>query len=131
MSRRKVNIAIAHTKELCPVCAAEVEGPLVRNKFPTEAGKKKIEEIDGKIIGWRKVPCDTCMELMDRAYILVGVIDAKTTDPKHPYRSGNTWGVKKEAAALIVNEQQMLRGYAFIDLNIAEKLNLPDIQWNA
>ena len=92
---------------------------------------KKVEALNGKTIGYSNEPCKSCKDIMAQGFLLIGVVESKTTDHKNSYRSGNQWGIKKEAAIEMFGEEMCKKGVAFIDVLIANEIGLPGANINA
>lgn len=118
-------LGISLTKEACPICTAEEDGPIVMNTVLSEKKAKEVENMHGKVIGYMKEPCARCQELMSKGFLLVGVIEEKSDDPKNPWRSGHQWVITNEKAAEMFDDEMLPQGAAFIDIKVAEKLGLP------
>ena len=106
------------TKELCPICAKDTNPLPPNHKF--------------KVV-WAKEWCDECKERKKLGgVILIGAVEAKTTDVTNPYRSGNIWVVKDEAALNITGGQPIPESRVmFVDVNVAAQVGLPDVNMNA
>ena len=125
-------LGVALTKELCPVCTAEMDGGIILNKVLTESNAKKVEAMHGKVVGWSKELCDSCKDMKSKGFILIGAVEAKTTDTTNPYRSGNIWVVKEEVADnLFAPHPRPKSGISFIDVTVAEQMKLPGVNLNA
>ena len=130
MSDKKIGVAL--TKELCPICAKEIEGPIIMNTRLTESDAEKVEEMHGKVLDWSKTPCESCADMKSKGFVLIGAVEAKTTDATNPYRNGNIWVVKQQVADDLFKPHPAPKsGVAFIDVNVAQQLNLPNINLNA
>lgn len=128
LNRKKMknNLGIALTKEACPVCAKAFDGPIIMNRVLLENKAKQVESLHGQIIGYRDTPCDECKELLAKGFVLIGIHLDKTDDMSNPYRSGQMWCIKREAAEeMFTDKKQTELGYACIDVNIAESIGLP------
>lgn len=125
----KLGVALA--KELCPICAKQIDGPILMNTRLTPGEAKKVEELHGQVIGWSKEPCDECKEMKAKGFILIGAVEKKTTDATNPYRSGNIWVVHPSVATDLFGENPPKSGVAFIDVNVAQQMGLPDVNLNA
>jgi len=128
----KNTVGVALTKELCPVCTAEMDGAIMMNTRLTENNAKKVEALHGKVVGWSKELCDNCKDMKSKGFILIGAVEAKTTDTTNPYRSGNIWVVKEEVAdKLYAPHPRPKSGVSFIDVTVAEQMKLPGVNLNA
>lgn len=128
----KNKLGVALTKELCPVCTKEMEGPILINKKLTESAAKKVEDMHDQVIAWSKTLCDDCTDMKSKGFILIGAVEKKTTDVTNPYRSGNIWCVKQEVADnLFAPNPPPPSGISFIDVNVAHEMELPGVNLNA
>jgi hypothetical protein len=131
MSKDEKKLGVALAKELCPICTKEIEGPILMNTQLTPGEAKKVEELHGQVIGWSKEPCAECKEMKEKGFILIGAVEKKTTDVTNPYRSGNIWVVRPSVATDLFGEQVPKAGAAFIDVNVAHQMGLPNVNLNA
>lgn len=116
-------LGVALVKEACQLCGKTEDGPIILNTHLTEKNAKEVEEMNGKVIGYMKGPCKECKELMKQGFLLIGYIEEKTDDKTNPYRSGNQWVIKREAAEEMFADCS--KGAAFIDMKAAEQIGLP------
>lgn len=127
----KNKLGIALVRELCPVCTKETEQSILMNK---KLGRKEADAID-KLNGnamWAKELCPDCKDMKSKGFILIGAVEAKTTDTTNPYRSGNIWVVKQEVAEqLFAPHGAPKSGIAFVDVTVAAQMELPDVNLNA
>lgn len=124
-------IGTALITELCPVCAKETDASILMNTRLTEGMAKKVEDMHGKVM-WAKELCPSCKEMKAQGFILIGAVEAKTTDVTNPYRSGNVWCVKHEAAEkLFAPHPPPPSGIAFVDVTVAAQMELPGVNLDA
>ena len=123
----KNKLGVALVKETCKLCGDEYDGPIIMNTVLTEGRAKKVEELHGKSVGLMKDPCDKCKDLMSQGFLLIGVIESKTTDPRDPYRNGQMWVVTHEYAKSMFKEEDLKKGAAFITTEVVERLGFPDV----
>lgn len=124
-------LEVALVKELCPVCTKETESSILMNTRLTETDAERVKDMHGSII-WAKELCPECMEMKNQGFILIGAVEKKTTDATNPYRSGNIWCVKQEVAeTLFAPHGAPKSGIAFIDVTVAQQMNLPDVNIDA
>jgi hypothetical protein len=90
------NLEVALTKELCPVCLKEMDGPLVMNQILTEKKAQEIKELHNKVVGISEKPCEKCELYTKLGIVVIGIDPEKTEDMKNPYRTGNLAVIKKE-----------------------------------
>ncbi|MGN0144143.1 MAG: hypothetical protein ACI398_04120 [Clostridium sp.] len=93
------NLGVALVKELCPICCKEMDGPIIMNKRLTKPQKKKVEDMNGKIIGFADHCCEECAKYKDDAVFFVGIDESKSSKDslKELYRTGQVVGIKKDA----------------------------------
>jgi hypothetical protein len=126
---KKEGIAITH--ELCPVCTKEMEGSLFINKKLTEKSAEEVEQMTGDIT-WSKTFCNTCTDMKSKGFILIGAVEAKTTDVTNPYRSGNVWCVEQQVAEELFSPHGAPKsGVAFVDVTVAAQIQLPGVNLDA
>lgn len=111
-----MNKKIYMTTEMCNIC--------------TETIKLSSAKKNTKI--WSKELCDECKKRKELGFVLVGVVEEKTTDVTSPYRSGNIYVVKREAAQIIFMDQSVpASGVAFVDVKVLQQCGLPGVNMNA
>lgn len=93
------NLGVALVKELCPVCGKEMDGSIIMNKRLTKPQKQKVEEMNGKVIGFANHCCEEYAEYKDKAVFFVSIDESKSNKGslKDLYRTGKISGIKKEA----------------------------------
>ena len=124
-------LEVGMINELCPICTEKVSSPIIMNKKLTKAEAKKIKDLHGGNV-WSKTLCDKCIDMKSKGFILIGAVEAKTTDTTNPYRSGNIWCVKQKVAEdLFAPHGAPKSGVAFIDVTVAEQMKLPNVNLNA
>lgn len=128
---KKDVIGIALVKEACPLCGAKQDGPIVINRRLTPGEAEKVNLMHGQTIGYMEKPCSDCQEIMNQAFLLIGIVEAKTDDPKNPYRSGNKWGVTHEYAETLLGKDGIKKGVAFISVEAAHELGFPNCNLDA
>ena len=102
MRKNEPNIGVALVKKLCPVCGKPMDGPIVMNKRLTKPQKKKVEDMNGKVIGFADHCCEECTKYKDTVGFF-RVIDESKSSPKSledMYRTGQISGVKKDAEVI-------------------------------
>ena len=102
MRKNEPNIGVALVKELCPVCGKPMDGPIVMNKRLTKPQKKKVEDMNGKVIGFADHCCEECTKYKDNVVFFIGINESKSS-PKSledMYRTGQISGVKKDAEVI-------------------------------
>ena len=79
MRKNEPNIGVALVKELCPVCGKPMDGPIVMNKRLTKPQKKKVEDMNGKVIGFADHCCEECSKYKDEAVFFVSIDESKSS----------------------------------------------------
>jgi hypothetical protein len=128
-------LGVALTKEACPLCGKLENGALLMNTRLNKSQADKVNKLHGKVIGYMKKPCNECNEIMSKAILIVGCVEAKTDDRSNPYRSGNIWGITEEAVRKIFSsekaEEVIKKRTCFLSVEAAYKLGFPDCNLNA
>lgn len=95
----KNSLGVALVKELCPICCKEMDGPIIMNKKLTKPQKKKVEDMNGKVIGFADHCCKECAKYKDDAVFFIGIDESKSSKDslKELYRTGQIVGIKKGA----------------------------------
>lgn len=92
------NFEVALTKEICPVCGKEMNGPLIMNSFLTEKCAKEVKDLNNKVIGFADHCCEECAKYKDDAIYFVSIDESKSSQSlKELYRTGKISGVKKDS----------------------------------
>ena len=129
MSDDKLGVALV--KELCPVCTKETEASIVMNTRLTKSNADKVKAMHNGNV-WAKELCPECLDMKSKGFIFIGAVEAKTEDATNPYRSGNIWVVKQEVAEEVFKPHGAPpSGVAFIDVTVAQQMDLPDVNINA
>lgn len=129
MNDNKLGVALV--KELCPVCGKEMDGPIIMNKRLTKPQKQKVEEMNGKVIGFANHCCEECSKYKDKAVFFISIDESKSNSDslKNLYRTGKISGIKKEADIIkqckdyIVTIEDGTQ-IVFIDESIGKKLGI-------
>lgn len=130
MSEKTFNAALV--KELCIVCAKEMDGPIIINKVLTKKNAAEIEQMHGKVIGFAETPCDECKENLDKAFMIISIDEEKSNFENLPegfYRTGKLIGVRKDSKLVteLIQERDnaaFKRGFCFMDENVMEHIGL-------
>lgn len=92
------NFEVALTKEICPVCGKEMDGPLIMNSFLTEKCAKEVKDLNNKVIGFADHCCEECAKYKDDVVYFVSIDESKSSQSlKELYRTGKISGVKKDS----------------------------------
>ena len=124
-------LGVALVKELCPICCKEMNGPIIINKILTKPQKEKVEDMNGKVIGFANHCCEECAEYKDRAVFFVSIDESKSSNGslEDLYRTGKISGIKKDSDIIkqfkdyivtIKDGAQII----FIDENTGKKLGV-------
>lgn len=97
MSRISEDFGLALAKELCPICAKEIDGPIVIGSVMSKKKAQQVNELTGKVIGWTDKPCPECQKFIDDGFFFVIGIDIEKSNDKGLYRSGNIVGIKQDS----------------------------------
>lgn len=123
MSDDKIETAIVYG--VCPLCGKKDEGTIVMNTRLTKKDADEVKSLHNKAVGIANKPCKECQDMMAKGFLLVGANMSKTTDIKHPYRTGHIWVIDSKKAKEMFGEENTKLGASFIDLEVAEKIGLP------
>ena len=93
------NFEVALTKEICPVCGKEMDGPLIMNSFLTEKCAKEVKDLNNKVIGFADHCCEECAKYKDKAVFFIGIDENKSSKDslQNLYRTGQIVGIKKDS----------------------------------
>lgn len=126
MTEQKLGVALV--KELCPACAKEMAGPIVLNKRLNKTAAKKVEEMNGQVVGVADHFCEECQGYADKGIIFIGVDESKTEDMSNPYRTGLFAVVKEEAVKNMIEEPLLSRvlekRMTYIDHDVAIQMGM-------
>ena len=123
--KEKDIIGTALVHENCPICGKKINEQIMMNSTLTEKNAKEIKSLHNKSVGYSEEPCDECKELKKQGFIFIEVDESKTEDKSNPYRTGNMWVIKKEAAERIITNKDIIDvGASFIDMIVAKQIGL-------
>lgn len=123
-------LGVALVRELCPVCTKESDSSILINTRLTEKAATDVEKLHGTN-KWGDL-CPACADMKTQGFILIGAVEKKTTDATNPYRSGNIWCVKQEVAEqLFAPHGAPKSGIAFVDVTVAQQMELPGVNLDA
>jgi len=108
-------VALVHS--VCQLCGKKMDERILIHKQLRDISKYNRQAIDVA-----PEPCVECKQYMSMGYLLIGVDESKTTDDKNPYRTGQIWVIKHEAAERIFDD--ISKGAAFISMEAAERIGL-------
>lgn len=129
MDMNDSNVGVALVKELCRCCVKEMDGPIVLNTRLNASAAKKVEDMNGKVVGFAEKPCDECQGYMKQGVILVSVDEKLTEDMNNPYRTGGFFVLKDEAITRIFDTKMADRlvkktRFGYIEHGAAVELEL-------
>lgn len=88
----KNTVGLALIKELCPVCAKEMDGPII---ILTKKNAEEVESLHGQVLGYSNKLCTDCQKVLDEKgedfVYLIMVDETKTEDKRNPYRTGKVY----------------------------------------
>ena len=129
MSNDKLGVALV--KELCPICCKEMNGPIIINKILTKPQKEKVEDMNGKVIGFSDHCCEECAEYKDGAVFFVSIDESKSSNGslEDLYRTGKISGIKKDSDIIKQYKDYIVTikdgaQIIFIDENAGKKLGV-------
>jgi len=123
--KEKDIIGTALVHENCPICGKKINEQIMMNSTLTEKNAEEIKSLHNKSVGYSEEPCDECKELKKQGFIFIEVDESKTEDKSNPYRTGNMWVIKKEAAERIITNKDIIdAGVSFIDMIVAKQIGL-------
>jgi len=105
------NLSVALTKELCPVCLAEMDGAIIMNTILTEEHAKEVEELNGNVVGYSACMCDKCRDAIGDGIYLI----AAQEDGEYPIRTGRVIGITKDCFELCFTLPFPERQFVFIE----------------
>ena len=76
-----------------------MDGPIIMSKRLTNPQKKKVENMNGKVIGFADHCCKECAEYKDDAVFFISIDESKSNNNslKELYRTGKISGIKKDS----------------------------------
>jgi hypothetical protein len=128
----KDTFATALVKELCVLCAKEMDGPIIMTQKLTVKNAKDVRAMHGKVIGFAEKHCDNCQSGIDRAFMFIG-FDKEKSDmdnlPEGFYRTGNIVGIRKDHPLVQewvakVNPKAFEHGFMFTPVRAMRELGL-------
>ena len=129
MSRMSEDFGLALVKELCPICAKEIDGPIIMGNILSKKNAQKINEMRGKVIGWASKPCSECQKHIDNGvFFVIGVDIEKSTD-EGLYRSGHIVGIKSDSDFVkSLNEEERKHNAIYMDFREMIRYGMIDIE---
>lgn len=91
------NFKVALTKEICPICGKEMDGPLIINSILTEKCAKEVKDLNNKVIGFADHCCEECAKYKDEVVFFIKIDESKSSKNslKDIYREGEILGIKR------------------------------------
>ena len=129
MSKMSEDFGLALAKELCPICAKEIDGPIVIGQVLSKENAQKVNEMNGKVIGWSRKPCPECQKFIDDGIFFVIGIDIEKSDKEGLYRSGNIVGLKSDCDFVkSLTEEQRKHNAIYMDFREMIRCGIIDIE---
>lgn len=128
--KRELGVALVH--KLCPICCKKVEEEILINSKLSTKYAEKVEELNGKAIGFSDNTCEKCSKYKDECVYIIS-IDPEKSDMKtigDIYRMGHISGVKNNSDFIkSIPENYILKTangvrYAFMDYKEGVELGL-------
>lgn len=87
---------------------------------------KKVEEINGKTIGYSKTACEDCSKYKDAAVMCIAIDETKS-EPNNPYRSGQIVGIRKDFQLFVDKPEFIIKTengvpYCFVEENVGKQI---------
>jgi len=119
-------LGVALVKYICPICGKEADSAIIVNKRLSKPQADKVNELNGKAIGFSEKPCKECQEWIDKgAFFIIGIDSDKTNDESNPYRTGHLVGIKKESEFYKdLDNKYKTHDFLFMDYRIMEQIGL-------
>ena len=110
MEKQKNNeIGVALVKEACPGCLTEMDGGLIMNrKIGNKAANKRLNDMNGKVVGIADHFCEECEEWSKKGIIIITVDEKKTDDISNPWRTGGFFVLKDDYIKKLMDESPAL-----------------------
>ena len=124
MSNSGISAAIVH--EVCPICGKPMNEFILMNSKIGPKYAKKIEEVNGKAVGYSRDACKEYLKYKDDAVFCIAIDEAKSK-PNNPYRTGQLVGVRKDFQLFIDEPEFILKtkngvSYCFVEENIGKQI---------
>lgn len=129
MSRMSEDFGLALAKELCPICAKEIDGPIIMGKVLSKKNAQKVNKMNGKVIGWSPKPCPECQKHIDNGVFFVIGIDIEKSNDDGLYRSGHIIGLKSDSDFVKdLTEEQRKHNAIYMDFREMIRCGMIDIE---
>ena len=130
MSTISEDFGLALAKELCPICAKEIDGPILMGTVLSKKNAQKVNEMHGKVIGWSPKPCPECQKHIDNGvFFVIGIDIEKSNDDDGLYRSGNIVGLKSDCDFVkSLSEKQKEHHAIYMDFREMIRCGIIDIE---
>lgn len=129
MSRMSEDFGIALAKELCPICAKEIDGPILIGKVLSKKNAQKVNEMNGKVIGWSSKLCPDCQKHIDNGVFFVIGIDVEKSNNDGLYRSGHIVGLKSDSDFVkSLTKEQRKHNAIYMDFREMIRCGMIDIE---
>lgn len=130
MSRMSEDFGVALAKELCPICAKEMDGPILMGSVLSKKNAQRVNELNGKVIGWSPKPCPECQKHIDAGvFFVVGVDIEKSNDEDELYRTGTIIGLKYDCDFVkSLTEEQRKHNAIYMDFREMIRCGMIDLE---
>lgn len=129
MNRTSEDLGVALAKELCPICAKEIDGPILMGTVLSKKNAQKVNKMNGKIIGWSSKPCTECQEYINNGVFFVIGIDIEKSYKEGLYRSGHIIGLKSDCDFVKdLTEEQRKHNAIYMDFREMIRCGMIDIE---
>jgi hypothetical protein len=132
MDNKEKTFSAALVKELCIICTKEIDGPIIINTILSVSAATKVENMNGKVVGFAENPCKECQDNLQKAFLFISYDEEKSDLERLPegfYRTGYIVGTKKDIPLVknfIANNHVLAfkKGYIFMPHQVMKELNL-------
>ena len=129
MNKMSEDFGLAFVKELCPICAKEIDGHILIRTVLSKKNAQKVNEMDGKVISLSPKPCPECQKHIDNGVFFVIGIDIEKSDKEGLYRSGHIVGLKSDSYFVkSLTEKQRKHNAIYMDFREMIRCGMIDIE---
>lgn len=97
MSTTSEDFGVALAKELCPICAKEIDGPIIMGTIMSKKNAQKVNKMNGQVIGWSPKPCLECQEILDKNAIFIIGVDIEKSNNGNMHRTGHLIAINRDS----------------------------------